>query len=81
MHPELVRRFVAARADRAQRRHPGGAAVPPTGRRAAGARRCACAATSALDYAGAVLACELLARIDAARSRLRRPSPTDDSTR
>ena len=45
---------------------------PRPARRARAAR--ACAATSALNYAGALLACELLDRIDELEARLRRTS-------
>ena len=75
MHPELVRRLVGARAGRDERRH-------------RGRRRCSAAQDAALlaravrlrrdlglNYAGAVLACELLARIEELEARLRGGAP------
>jgi hypothetical protein len=71
MHPELVRRLVAlGLLERA-----GGTAAAPLYPAAAAARLARAARLRrdlGLDYAGAVLACELLERIDELEARLRR---------
>jgi hypothetical protein len=71
MHPELVRRFVAlGLAEPA-----GGTAAAPlfaTGTAARLARAARLRRDLGLSYAGAVLACELLERIDELEARLRR---------
>jgi hypothetical protein len=80
LHPDLVRRFVDL-----------GLLAPAAGTRAAPHFRRDTAALLAaaarlrrdlgLGYAGAVLACELLARIDRLETRLRRYEPLDDRRR
>ena len=74
MHPELVRRLVSAGSPRRgacrvrdRRQFRRDAAVGST-------VRCACGATWGSTYAGALLACELLARIELLERRLRRSS-------
>ena len=73
LHPELVRRFVdlgLLEPVRVPAATPLSRAMPPRGSRAHALRR-----DLGLSYAGAVLACELLARIDELEARLRRYEP------
>jgi MerR HTH family regulatory protein len=65
LHPDLVRRFVALGLV-----EPGDGAAAARLARAARLRR-----DLGLSYAGAVLACELLERIDELEARLRRYEP------
>jgi MerR-like DNA binding protein len=80
LHPDLVRRFV----DLGLLTPVGGTSAAPRFRRDAAALL-ACAGRLRRDlgigYAGAVLACELLARIDGLEERLRRYEPRDERTR
>jgi hypothetical protein len=72
LHPELVRRFVRL------------GLVEPVFRRDAAARLAMAARLRrdlGLSYAGAVLACELLARIDELEERLRRYEPLNEGQR
>lgn len=72
LHPELVRRFVALGLLDDAAGHPG------LFRRDAAARLARAGRLRrdlGLNYAGAVLACELLERIDALEARLRRYEP------
>jgi len=72
LHPELVRRFVRL------------GLVEPVFRRDAAARLAKAARLRrdlGLSYAGAVLACELLARIDELEERLRRYEPPNEAPR
>jgi hypothetical protein len=80
LHPDLVRRFIAL-----------GLLEPRAGTRAAplfprdAAARLARAARLrrdlSLNYAGAVLACQLLARIDELQARLAQQEPNSERTR
>jgi hypothetical protein len=74
MHPELVRRLIAlGLLERA-----GGTVAAPLYARGAAARLARAARLRrdlGLSYAGAVLACELLERIDELEARLRRYEP------
>jgi hypothetical protein len=80
LHPDLVRRFV----DLGLLTPVGGTSAAPRFRRDAAALL-ACAARLRRDlgigYAGAVLACELLARIDGLETRLRRYEARDERPR
>jgi hypothetical protein len=80
LHPDLVRRF----ADLGLLTPVGGTGGPPRFPRDAAALL-ACAARLRRDlgvgYAGAVLACELLARIDGLEARLRRYEPRGERPR
>jgi hypothetical protein len=72
MHPDLVRSFVAL-----------GLVARPYARDAAArlARAARLRRDLGLNYAGAVLACELLARIEDLEERLRRYEPPGDRSR
>jgi hypothetical protein len=77
LHPGLVERLVRLGAVQPS----GGTPNAPTFPRDAGARLARIARLRrdlGLNYAGALLACELLARIDALEARLRRYESTDD---
>jgi hypothetical protein len=80
LHPDLVRRFV----DLGLLAPVGGTSDAPRFRRDAAALL-ACAARLRRDlgvgYAGAVLACELLSRIDGLEARLRRYEPRGERPR
>ena len=74
LHPELVRRFVALGLLDAD----GGSADAPLFWRDAAARLARAGRLRrdlGLNYAGAILACQLLERIDALEARLRRYEP------
>jgi len=80
LHPELVRRFI--RLGLLEPRD--AAAVPPLFPRDAAARLARAARLRrdlGLGYAGAVLACELLARIEELEERLSRYEPREDLLR
>jgi len=80
LHPDVVRRLV----DLGLLTPVGGTSAAPRFHRDAAATL-ACAARLRRDlgigYAGAVLACELLARIDGLEARLRRYEPRDERQR
>ena len=78
MHPDLARRFVALGLVEPAS---GTAAAPLFDREAAAtlARAARLRRDLGVGYAGAVLACELLARIDALEGRLRRYEPYPDN--
>ena len=80
LHPDLVRRFV----DLGLLTPVGGTSAAPRFRRDAAALL-ACAGRLRRDlgigYAGAVFACELLARIDGLEGRLRRYEPREERMR
>ncbi|MEA2245979.1 MAG: chaperone modulatory protein CbpM [Solirubrobacteraceae bacterium] len=80
LHPDLVRRFLAlGLLDRV-----GGSARSPLFPRDAAARLALAGRLRrdlGLSYAGAILACELLARIDDLEARLSRYEPRTDRTR
>jgi hypothetical protein len=78
LHPELVRRFVAL----GLLEPAGGSLQAPLSWRDAAARLARASRLRrdlGLNYAGAVLACELLERIDALEQRLRRYEPDFDT--
>jgi hypothetical protein len=77
LHPELVRRFIAL----GLLEPAGGTAAAPLFWRDAAARLARAGRLRrdlGLNYTGAVLACELLERIDALHARLRRYEPDFD---
>jgi hypothetical protein len=76
MHPELVRRLLAlGLLERAAGTAGAGEAVYPRAAAARLARAARLRRDLGLSYAGAVLACELLERIDQLEARLRRYEP------
>jgi hypothetical protein len=79
LHPDVVRRLI-----RLGLLEPAGTRAAPLFPRDAAARLARAARLRrdlGLNYAGAILACELLARIDELEGRLRRYEPSDDGRR
>ena len=80
LHPELVLRFVRLGLLEPRRRH-GAAPLFPRDAAARLARAARLRRDLGLNYAGAVLASELLARIDELEERLRRYEPPTNRSR